>query len=438
MGATTIRREFCSVEALWDERGWIEVSVVFGARVLQARVLRSLPSGVVAERVGWRPERLSRLERRDRVEVDDADVAKLREVLRVSEAFLTTAPVAHVDERSLSFRAPASMTQRERKYLTQFAALVEEFIDRVTRVNPLPPVRLPRLRPGGSIVAAAAAAREAMGISDGPIGSLTMAMERAGIPVVMRSAASVGSISGEADMSERHIGLSAWLGEFADQPLVMMPALSSWERTRWTLAHELGHICLHRGGVTGAEVEDEAHAFAGEFLAPISQVAPELPAQVTLTALIDVKVRWGVSIGALIMHLSRHHVIDAERTRTLQRQLYTRKNPDTGRSWGVDEPAADVRTAERPRLLMKWLERSTGSQSPQMFAALPEVVLPPDLVAAVLANQRLGRSAQTAPAADAAVWLFVAGPDAGFEADIKAAADQGDGLAKVVPLSRRR
>ena len=60
------------MEALWDERGWIEVSVVFGARVLQARVLRSLPSGVVAERVGWRPERLSRLERRDRVEVESA------------------------------------------------------------------------------------------------------------------------------------------------------------------------------------------------------------------------------------------------------------------------------------------------------------------------------------------------------------------------------
>ncbi|MEZ5202143.1 MAG: hypothetical protein R2742_12910 [Micropruina glycogenica] len=61
-------------------------------------------------------------------------------------------------------------------------------------------------------------------------------MERASIPVVMRSAASqLGSISGEADMSERYIGLSAWLGEFADQPLVMMPALSSWERPagRW-------------------------------------------------------------------------------------------------------------------------------------------------------------------------------------------------------------
>lgn len=197
------------------------------------------------------------------------------------------------------------------------------------------------------------------------------------------------------------------MGEFGDRPLVMMPAVSSWERTRWTLAHELGHICLNTSGVPAGDAEELADAFAGELLAPIHQVAPELPQRVTLAALAAVKMRWGISIGELIRHLARHRVIDAGTARSLQRQLHTRKNRDTGRSWGVAEPGAEERKVERPRMLLQLLQQCAGSQSPRELPALPGSVLPPDMVAAVLANQ-----SDAACAEDRAV------PDAGHGGEV--------------------
>lgn len=356
---------------------------MFGQRVLQARVLRAIPSGVLAQRLGWRPERLSRLERRCWVELNDPSVTALGEALGVSEAFLTSAPVAFVNEGRWTRHPPSSMAQRERRFLTHFAAVVEEFIDQVGRTDPLPPVRLPQRRQDGSVVKLAAAARDAMGLAGGPIESLTMSMEQAGIPVVMRSPSREGSF---ATIGGRHVGLSVWLGEASTRPLVLMPALSSWERTRWTLAHELGHICVGPA-VPAVDAEDLADTFAGELLAPIDQITPELPRHVTLAALVDLKVRWGISIRELIRHLARHHALSEDRAHILRRQLHTRKNRETGRSWGVAEPVGNVWRVERPRLLADRLLGLTGSQSPELFAALPGSVLPADVVAEVLSNQ---------------------------------------------------
>lgn len=369
-------------------------TAVFGGRVLQARVLRSVPSGVLAERLGWRADKLTRVERRHTVLLPATDVAQLRRLLRVPEVFLTTAPVAQVQERDLLFRTLASTTQREKTYLTQFMAAVEELAGVATRVRAFPPVRLPRGR-FHSALDTAAAAREALRVDRGaPVKSVTMAAEKAGVLVVMRSrglalpdAAAIGADVGST--SERHSGLSAWVGEFAEQPVILMQAMSSWERTRWTLAHELGHLCLHKD-LVGLAAEEQANAFAGEFLAPVDAVTADLPAQVTLTALIDVKMRWGISIGALIMHLARHGVVDPSRAKTLQRQIYTRKNPATGRSWGMDEPGWDARVPERPRMLMKWLENTTGTQSALQMTAFPGVVFPADLLAEMIAHQRTG------------------------------------------------
>ncbi|ETZ59149.1 hypothetical protein L836_5503 [Mycobacteroides abscessus MAB_110811_2726] len=42
-------------------------------------------------------------------------------------------------------------------------------------------------------------------------------------------------------------------------------------------------------------------------------IADELPAAVTLNSLIPLKLRWGISLGALIMHLRQSALIDQDR-----------------------------------------------------------------------------------------------------------------------------
>lgn len=77
-------------------------------------------------------------------------------------------------------------------------------------------------------------------------------------------------------------------------------------------------------------------------------LAREVPAVPTLGDLVDVKAKWRISLGALIIHLRESKLIDEARADTLQRQLYTRVNPETGHTWGKTEPGWNSRTPERP------------------------------------------------------------------------------------------
>ena len=161
-------------------------------------------------------------------------------------------------------------------------------------------------------------------------------------------------------LTEKHLGCSARTGEYRERPLVLLRALDSWERTRWTVAHEIGHLLLHRYGDVSDDQEREASRFASELLAPAEVLAKEVPPVPTLSDLVDAKVKWRISLGALIIHLRESKLIDEVRADTLQRQLYTRINSETGHTWGKTEPGWNARTPERPRLLRRWMEECYG------------------------------------------------------------------------------
>lgn len=166
-----------------------------------------------------------------------------------------------------------------------------------------------------------------------------------------------------------------------------MRSIDSWERSRWTVAHEIGHLVLHRHGEVSDDQENEASRFASEFLAPAAAIAAEITDAPTLNHLMPVKLKWGISLGALIMHLRESKLIDEHRAAMLQRQLYTRINSETGRTWGKTEPGWDARLPEQPRLLIKWVEACYGATSVEMLAAL-DLIFPADLLADILAGQR--------------------------------------------------
>ena len=370
---------------------------VFGARVRQARVLRRMSGTAVMEHMGWRSPRQTRLEQADTAVLDAAEFERLTALLRFPPAFFTTAPVSRVAARDLLFRAPKSTTVTEREYLAVFANVVGDLLDHLHRQMRLPVVRLEPLPAGTDVVTAAATARQRLGLELGvPIKYLTYELEAAGVPVVqrMKHSRSTGQVDWDsADdepaglLTEKHLGCSARTGEYRERPVVLVRGMDSWERTRWTMAHEIGHLTLHRYGDVSDEEERDASRFASEFLAPAEAIAVELPGAPTLNDLLGVKLKWGISLGALIIHLREFKLIDAARADTLQRQLYTRINTDTGHTWGKTEPGWDARKPERPRLLIKWVEACYGVTSAEALAA-HDLVLPADLLADILAGQR--------------------------------------------------
>ena len=74
-----------------------------------------------------------------------------------------------------------------------------------------------------------------------------------------------------------------------------------WDRDNYNVSHELGHVVLHTETRRGPKtVEDHAHRFAGAFLAPAVAIDDELPASIDWRDYYELKLKWGISIAALI------------------------------------------------------------------------------------------------------------------------------------------
>lgn len=377
-----------------------QMSSYSGDRIRQARVIRFRTSKELADQLGWSPPRLTKVERADAVEVTFAEAKRLQTYLGFSDEFFRTEPDPLVTEADLLFRAPRRTTKREKSYLAEFARLVQRLIAQLDARHRLPSVRLPsEIFRIDELPALANAARKTLQLEpDQPIGHLTHSLERAGVVIVVRPTGLSPDDERRFDdgsgnrFSEVHHGYSTWVGMFRERPLIVMRASTSWERTRWTVSHELGHLLLHRTDLPNS-AEEDASRFASELLAPLRAVAPEIPIPATLAGLVPIKKKWGISLGALLPHLRDGGVITEARFQALRTQLYTRRNPETGRTWGLDEPGWNERKPERPRLLSAWIERDLGTTDPEAVSSMLPF-FPADVLAQILREQRHPGSAR--------------------------------------------
>lgn len=122
-------------------------------------------------------------------------------------------------------------------------------------------------------------------VPDGPLPNLVALVEAAGVPVLTfdlghekLSAISIPGLHG------RHV--------------VLLNSSMSASHQRFALAHELGHLVLHDGGLTD-DIEREADRFASELLMPAKDIQSHLQG-VRFSDLGPLKSVWRVSLAALI------------------------------------------------------------------------------------------------------------------------------------------
>jgi Zn-dependent peptidase ImmA (M78 family) len=136
---------------------------------------------------------------------------------------------------------------------------------------------------------------------------------------------------------------------------------------RFDMAHELGHGVMHRGTRTGSpETEAQADAFAGAFLLPRTQFRREFwtGGRLDWNYLLELKRRWGTSVGTLVRRAYGLGVIDAATYRRSRKHMYAQ-------GWANGEPEEPA--AEQPALLeaaLRALQAKTGSGLRGMAAAL--------------------------------------------------------------------
>ncbi|WP_326844060.1 XRE family transcriptional regulator [Streptomyces sp. NBC_01558] len=336
---------------LWGDKPDVEV---YGERLRDARLIQRLRSGEVAVAAGISQSWYSKLEHAISTTVEWNKADSLAQALGFPVNFLSSPPVTAVQRGSLLFRAKKSLPKSEEDQLVSWSRLVGDLIHAAEPRLRLPLLRIPRVPAEMSATDAARAVRQALGFShDEPIPHLIRTLERGGVYVA--------TIDFDGDLhAKNHDAFSTWIGAMLDRPLIGIRASDSWERTRMSVAHELGHLAMHQTRREG-DLESEAYSFAAELLMPLDVLRREWPRSVTLTSLIPLKKIWGMSLASLIEHGYRNGLLFSAQRTSLYKQLSNRRDPLSGERMRVREPGWRDREAERPKLVATVAEKAFGS-----------------------------------------------------------------------------
>jgi Zn-dependent peptidase ImmA (M78 family)/transcriptional regulator with XRE-family HTH domain len=227
--------------------------------------------------------------------------------LRVDKAFFSQPTIDdEFTEGQANFRSLLSTPDRLRKKILAHATLFGTLVEYLDKVVKVPSLSMPKVSvsDSGDIEKAAEQCRVEWGVGvDTPIGNMTRMMELAGVIVVVLDE----SVSKEVDAFSRYGTTNL---------IVLNPSKGSATRTRFDIAHEAGHGVLHRGLDAGPHNlrEEQASYFAGALLLPKQAFGREfwgLGRSTSWEHLLDLKLRWKVSMPALVTRAYQLGLIDA-------------------------------------------------------------------------------------------------------------------------------
>ncbi|MGG2399954.1 XRE family transcriptional regulator [Pseudomonas sp. SH1-B] len=323
------------------------ISTFQPSRLEQALAARGLSAVELAARVGVTSTTISRW--RNSAQVPSGDLLfRLAEELRVSPEWLTRQSVAgparpYYRGSIAQMKADRALLCARVEWLAEVAAQLESYVDYPAVNVPRMPFKKASEISDADIENAAEECRRAWGLKDGPISDAVLLLENAGV-IVAREETGTARIE----------GLSTWTS--SGRPLVFLCAdKGNGFRGRFDAAHELGHLVLHsyieapNDSATHKLIEQQAHRFAGAFLLPARSFVAEVAVPVTLQGLLMLKVRWGVSVAAMIMRLVALNL--------LNESDYLRLIKLRSAKWGnKQEPLDDERAPEEPRLLRRTVD----------------------------------------------------------------------------------
>ena len=267
--------------------------------------------------------------------------------------FFGRGPLPDVSEMSLRYRRRASLRQLNRRRLRAHCLHGVEVIRDIETRLPLNPVTISPIRKNvdtDEIETLALFVRQKLGVNRSePVSNVIRAAERGG--------AVVFGVSGEP---EGFSAVSAWPKYPTERPIICFNRHMLGDRQRLSVAHEIGHLVLHRVRTVESKLaEREAFRFGSALLFPKRDAIRSIQATSTLRDFALLKAKWGVSIAALIRRGFDLRVFDQHRYRSLMMQL-------SARGWRKKEPV-QVR-AEEPVLLSKALRLAYGTDRPAEIA----------------------------------------------------------------------
>jgi Zn-dependent peptidase ImmA (M78 family)/DNA-binding XRE family transcriptional regulator len=316
--------------------GTTPTAFVNGERVKQARELIGLTQSELARKVGITQAMVAHVEGGFKQPSDEVLEAIAR-TAQLPVSYFRKGAVPELPTGSLLFRAKAAGSRKKIQRSYRHAQITLEIAQELSKRVRTIPVRLPSCTSSAS--EAAITTRKALGLGSGePIPHLIRAVEKAGTIVLA------------LPKDEVTDAFAVWVGGL---PVLAYAEHSAGDRVRFTIAHELGHLVMHTLQ-SGGDLERQAHQFAGELLMPKAAVCRDFDRLgVSLTSLAQLKLRWGVSMQALIRRARDVECVTERQYHYLMQQLGSR-------GWRTSEPSNLAIPVERPRLLRRMAELVYG------------------------------------------------------------------------------
>lgn len=304
-----------------------------GAMLSLAREAKGYSQKDLAGAAGCNQSRLSRVESGD-LAPNEVDVQSFVRVLNQERNFFYhqhAATPASVSFYRKTQTLPLSMLRQCNAQMNVLRLQIERQLGGAK----LGHLELPYMPPEqhGGVETVAQKLRQEWGLKRGPVYHLIALVEDSGCVVVDHSFP-----------SSKLDGLSIRSPD--KPPVIFLNKSLPKSRRRLSLAHELGHLIMHTN--PHERVEEEAWAFAAEFLAPAGEIGQQLDG-LNLDRLGKLKGEWGISMQALLHRAAKLGKISESYSRFLWIQI--------GKfGYRINEPFEDVIPEERPTELAKRLE----------------------------------------------------------------------------------
>jgi len=317
--------------------------MIYGERVKQARELRGLTQTELSRQVKVTQGRIAQIEGEFR-DVADSLISEIAYRTDLPLSYFSRPPENWLSAGSLLFRARTSISKRAVTQSLRDAEHVFGLAHSMAKNLDIPVL----LRPlDGDPKEAARKTRALLGLSTTePIRNLIRILENIGVWVL-----AVPAMKGRD-------AFCCWaVAEGKQIPVIVISPDCPGDRLAMNVAHELGHLVLHKNqlGRLSPELEKEAFAFGAEFLMPEAGVRSDLRPPMSLTLAARLKPKWGVSIQALVRRAYDLNIISERQYRYLFMQL-------SSKGWRTTEPVPIL--PEKPRLLKKMAEVLYGQPLP--------------------------------------------------------------------------
>jgi Zn-dependent peptidase ImmA (M78 family)/DNA-binding XRE family transcriptional regulator len=319
------------------------------SRLNQVLAARCLSKVQLASMVGTSPSSITKWSSGDQVP-ELKTLEKLAEVVNILPEWFTRPMLEKLPTPLFRSMASAHATARNMlearlAWAQEIAVAFMEFVDYPDLNLPIRNFNCLEEITNEDIEKAASECRDRWRLGRVAIQNLALASEGAGV-ILIREETGIAQIE----------GLSSW-SNILDRPLVLLSAdKDNGYRSRFDLAHEIGHLVLHRHIKQTIDqsrhklMEKQASKFAGALLLPPEMFESELNSSyLTLEDLLLLKSRWGVSVNAIIMRLKALDILSEETTTNLFKSISAR--------WGrKKEPNDGDRTPEQPHLLQRTID----------------------------------------------------------------------------------